>query len=242
MIDISGIYKSFEGVSVVNDFSLTVDQGEKVAIIGRSGCGKSTILRLILRLICPDQGKIMINGRDVATLTESELVLQRSEVGLLFQSAALFDSMNVYENVAFSLRYGIKVYTEKEIQKKVRETLDMVDMVGYDTQMTSNLSGGQKKRIGLARALVSNPKVMLYDEPTTGLDPILSTNIEDLIVRLSDSLNVTSVVVTHQRSTIRRTADKIYYMHEGSLLPPETPATIHDSAQDIYKTFYRGEL
>lgn len=242
MIDISGLCKSFEGVHVVRNFSLHVDQGEKIAIVGRSGCGKSTILRLILRLICPDRGKICINGRDIVTMSEADLVHQRSEIGLLFQSAALFDSMNVQDNVGFALRYGTKTYTENEIRYRVNEALEMVEMSGYETYMTSKLSGGQKKRIGLARALVSKPKVMLYDEPTTGLDPILSTSIEDLIVRLSDNLNVTSVVVTHQRSTIRRTADKIYYMHEGSLLPPETPATIHESTQERYKTFYRGGL
>jgi len=242
MILIDDVYKSFGNLDVVKGLSLEVEQGEKIAIIGRSGCGKSTILRVLLGLIRPDHGDVFIDGINLSTCSEEELMKVRSDIGLLFQSAALFDSMNVEENVGFALRHGKERLTESEIAQKVFEKLEMVEMLGFEKQMTSKLSGGQRKRIGLARALVSEPKVMLYDEPTTGLDPILSTSIEDLIVSLSDRLNVTSIVVTHQRSTIRRTADKIYFMHEGALLPPETPQTIYESTQEIYKTFYRGAL
>ena len=180
------------------------EQGEKIAIVGRSGCGKSTILRLILNLIRPDRGETIIDGVSTHLLEEADLPKIRSNIGLLFQSAALFDSMNVKDNIAFSLRYGVKHYTELEINRIVSEKLEMVEMLGFEEYMTSKLSGGQRKRIGLARALASNPKVMLYDEPTTGLDPVLSTNIEDLMVQLSDTLNVTSIVV--DASTIDNTS------------------------------------
>ncbi|MEK7298729.1 MAG: ATP-binding cassette domain-containing protein, partial [Candidatus Margulisiibacteriota bacterium] len=161
--------------------------------------------------------------------------------GTLFQSSALFDSMTVAENVGFSLVENLRL-PAGQVSDIVKDKLEWVAMSGYENQMPSQLSGGQRKRVGLARALAADPEIMLYDEPTTGLDPITSTHIEDLIVKLTQTRRVTSVVVSHQISTILRTADKIYMMYEGQLLPPESPATIANSADPRIREFIRGGL
>jgi phospholipid/cholesterol/gamma-HCH transport system ATP-binding protein len=241
MIEIKNITKHFGTKQVVNNLSLSVKQGEKIAIIGPSGCGKSTLLRLIIGLQFPDAGHILIENQDITQMTTKEINKLRLKFGLLFQSSALFDSMNVEHNVGFTLRENFK-FSNDEIQKTVCEKLDLVDMKGTEKSMPSDLSGGMKKRIGLARAIAANPEIILYDEPTTGLDPILSTNIEDLIVKLNKKLNITSIIVTHQISTILRTADKIYMMHEGKLLEPETPKTIYHSQNKYIREFIRGGL
>ena len=241
MIKIKSLFKAFSGNQVVKDLDLTIEKGDRVAIIGPSGIGKSTLLRLILGLQKPDLGQIMINGRDISKMPLEFLREIRMKFGMVFQSSALFDSMCVKENVAFPLIENTKL-SQYEINKRVKETLELVGMFGSENAMPSDLSGGQKKRISLARAIVSKPEVILYDEPTTGLDPILSTNIEDLIVKLNDQLKTTSIVVTHQISTIMRTADKIYLMHDGKLLSPEEPKTIHQSSNEYVRTFIKGGL
>lgn len=240
MISIRNISKKFNGREVVKNLSLEVQDGEKIAIIGPSGCGKSTLLRLLMGLHQPDKGQIFIDNIDIASLDTRGLRQLRTQFGMLFQSGALFDSMNVEENVAFPLFETLGYKSNKETWAIVQEKLQLVEMLGAEKKMPSELSGGQRKRIGLARAIVGNPKVVLYDEPTTGLDPILSTNIEDLIVKLTHQLKVTSIVVTHQISTILRTADKIYLMHEGRLLDPETPESIQ-KATNIYGRFFQGK-
>jgi len=241
MLLLENIYKTFDGVSIVKNFSLKVETGEKIAIIGQSGCGKSTMLRLIMGLHRPDSGNIRFNDFDMVKADKKQLRHIRMKFGLLFQSAALFDSMTVEENVAFPLVESLGLPFDKHTKKIVAEKLDMVEMDGAQHKMPAELSGGQKKRVGLARAIVANPEVVLYDEPTTGLDPVLSTNIEDLIVKLNNQLNITSIVVTHQISTILRTADKIYLMKDGNLLPPETPLSLK-SVHNDYSTFLRGHI
>ena len=221
--------------------SLDIKCGEKVAIIGPSGCGKSTLLRLIMGLQRPDSGSIWMDGQDITHMDEEGLQQVRLKCTMLFQSGALFDSMNVADNVAFIPRENLGL-SEDKVQQIVKEKLAMVEMGGTEHHMPSDLSGGMKKRIGLARAIAGDPEIVLYDEPTTGLDPILSTNIEDLIVKLNTQLKITTVVVTHQLSTIFRTADKIYLMHEGRLLPPETPSSITSSANPYVQYFIRGGL
>jgi phospholipid/cholesterol/gamma-HCH transport system ATP-binding protein len=210
---------------LITNLNLEVKKGEKIAIIGPSGCGKSTILRLIMGLIKPDSGQIIIEGEDITKLSEKHLKRIRLKLGMLFQSAALFDSLTVEENVAFSLVENFKL-PRAQIQCQVKEKLALVEMENTQKLMPSDLSGGMRKRIGLARAIAHEPQIMLYDEPTTGLDPVLSSTIEELIVKLASKLQITSIVVTHQISTMLKTADKIYYMKNGQLLPAQTPQSI----------------
>ena len=241
MIELCNLSKSFDGKSILDDLSLSVPTGKKITIIGPSGSGKSTLLKLILCLIKPDSGKVLVDGQDMALLNVDEMYGIRKKIGLLFQSAALFDSMTVEENVGFSLLESPTSLSSKDIQEKIDHALDLVEMSGFNAMFPSELSGGQQKRVGLARAIINNPEYLLFDEPTTGLDPVLSTNIENLIVRISDELNTTAIIVTHQISTIMRTSDLIYYLHEGSLFDPETPETIMTSSNKVINAFINGQ-
>ena len=213
---------------MINNLSIQITPGEKATIIGPSGSGKSTILKLILGLIPADNGKVIINGNEMTTLSKEEKYTIRKNIGLLFQSSALFDSMTVEENVAFPLTESPNTFTRRQLTKKVNTALDLVGMKHFNHRYPSELSGGQQKRVALARAIINQPKILLYDEPTTGLDPILSTSIEDLIVNISDTLQTTSVVVTHQLSTIYRAHQTIFitFMKEiCSLLKLQTLLT-----------------
>lgn len=241
MIVIKNLVKSFDEKDVISGINLSITDGERIAIIGTSGCGKSTLLRLLMGLHAPDSGEILIDGRDISHSNRNEQNKIRMEMGIVFQSAALFDSMSVADNVAFSLIENHKL-SRKKAMTIVREKLEMVGLSDVENLLPSQLSGGMRKRVGFARAIATNPKILLFDEPTTGLDPISSTQIEDLIVHLSDSLNCTTIVVTHQISTILRTADKIYTMNNGILYDPETPNTIMNSQNPYIRTFIRGNL
>ena len=241
MLLMKNVSKSFKGRQVIDGLDLTVMPGERIAIIGPSGCGKSTLLRLILGLQKSDSGLIKIGDTAINHLSQSQLRLVRMQFGMLFQSAALFDSLTVEENVAFPLIETFGYENSDKIARLVQEKLELVGMSESGHRMPSELSGGQRKRVGLARAIVANPKVVLYDEPTTGLDPILSTSIEDLIVKLNTHFQMTSIVVTHQISTILRTADKIYLMQNGRLLPAETPASL-SCAHPAYLEFLKGHI
>ena len=242
MIELCHLSKSFDGKAILNDISISIPTGKKVTIIGPSGSGKSTILKLILCLIKPDSGKVLVDGVDMTLLGIADLYEIRKKIGLLFQSAALFDSMSVEENVGFSLFESDHSYSESQIQKKINDALDLVEMTGFNTMYPAELSGGQQKRVALARSIITNPQYLLFDEPTTGLDPVLSTSIENLIVRISDELKTTAIVVTHQISTIMRTSDDIYYLHDGWLCDSETPKTITKSANPIISNFINGKL
>ncbi|MBT5953994.1 ATP-binding cassette domain-containing protein [bacterium] len=241
MIKLTNIKKSFDETLILKDLDLSINKGEIIAIIGPSGCGKSTLLRLIMGLHKPDSGKVAIDGEDIIPMKQKDLNKVRLKMGLLFQSGALFDSLNVEENVGFTLKENLNLPQEK-IDRIVNQKLELVEMSGRGKDMPSDLSGGQQKRIGLARAIAADPQIILYDEPTTGLDPILSTNIENLIVKLNKDFGMTSVVVTHQISTILRVAEKIYLLKDNKLLPPETPESIYDSVYEEYRQFIRGGL
>ena len=196
MIEVRDLKKNFSGHPVLDGVSFQIEAGESVVIIGRSGGGKSVLLKLIIALIQPDSGAVFINGTDIVGLTERQLIQVRSQFGMVFQGAALFDSMTVAENVAFPLQRNGR-HTQSETTRLVARTLDVVGLHGTEHKKPAELSGGMRKRVGLARAIIYEPKILLYDEPTTGLDPIVSDSIDNLMIRVRETLKVTSVVVTH---------------------------------------------
>ena len=236
MIKIKDLRKRYNGLVVLDGVSVDIPEGETLAVIGPSGCGKSTLLRLILRLEEPTSGTIEIDGQNIARLNEDGLIKMRRKIGMVFQSAALFDSLSVYENVAFALREQ-NHFSESEINKIVRQKLDLVELPGKENVMPSELSGGMQKRVSIARALAFDPRIILYDEPTTGLDPVTSTTIENLINKLSRELKVTSIIVTHQLSTIFRTAHRIIMLDQGRFLMGGTVDEAKRSNNPVIKKF-----
>ena len=217
MIEISNLHKSFGSNHVLRGINLNIKEGESLAIIGRSGCGKSVLLKHIVGLLFPDEGFIKFEGQIVNELDRKKLYEIRRRFGYLFQGGALFDSMSVEENVALSLEENNFGYSKEKIHTIVAEKLELVGLPGTQKLKPSELSGGMKKRVGLARALVTNPDYILYDEPTTGLDPIMSDSIDELIKSLNEKLNVTSIIVTHDMFSVKKTADVIAMMHEGKI-------------------------
>lgn len=242
MIEIQNLTKQFNDKKVLDNLNLHIEQGEKIAIIGPSGCGKSTFIKVLVGLLPIQSGTIKIYDQNLPTLDEDTLYDLRSKIGFVFQSSALFDSLTIKENLAFPLRERKHPMSESDITTLVKEKLRLVEMTGYENMYPSNLSGGQKRRIGIARALITNPSIILYDEPTAGLDPQLVHIIEDLIVRVSDNTHATSIVITHQVSTMLRTADKIYFMDKGRFLNPETPKSIQHTQQESIRDFFVGEF
>ena len=221
MIKIINLRKVYDRLVVLDNVSLEVPEGVTLAIIGPSGCGKSTLLRLVLKLEEPTAGKIIIENQDISRLSEEGLIKLRQKIGMVFQSSALFDSLTVFENVAFALREHAQL-TEREIGRIVSQKLELVELYKKENLMPQELSGGMQKRVSIARALAFDPKIILYDEPTTGLDPITSTTIENLMNKLSRELKVTSIIVTHQLSTIFRTADRIIMLDQGKFIESGT--------------------
>lgn len=240
MIKFEGVKKRFGSKVVLDGVDLEVDEGETRVIIGRSGEGKSVLLKHINGLISPDEGritvdKIILNYRDEEHLNEIH-----KKVGMLFQMAALFDSMNVRENVGFSLSETTDIPVE-EIDRIVKEKLSMVNLPGVESLMPSELSGGMKKRVGLARALAAGPKIMLYDEPTTGLDPITSDVINDLIIKTAQEENVTSLVITHDMKSAFKIATKISMLYKGKIIETGTPKEIENTTNPIVRQFINGD-
>ena len=229
LIELKNICKSFDDNVILDNISFYVDAGEILAIVGFSGSGKSTILKIISGLIEPDSG---------------EVILGDNETGMAFQYSALFDSMSVYENVAFALKERTKfkkLYTESQIKKIVHEKLEIVGLSGIEEKFPSELSGGMQKRVGFARAIVTNPRIILYDEPTAGLDPVSSTVIEEYIVKLKKDLNAASVVVTHQLSTITKTADRVIMLYEGKIVWQGTPIDLLTSIDPYAYQFVNAQ-
>ncbi len=216
MIKIKELHKSFGNQKVLTGINLDIRDGETIAIIGRSGCGKSVLIKHIIGLLKPDNGFVEVDGKIVNQLNEQELYDLRKNFGFLFQGAALFDSLTVEENVGLALIENTRLKKE-EIRKIVNEKLALVNLSGINDKKPAELSGGMKKRVGLARALVTNPKYILYDEPTTGLDPISSDSIDDLIYDLSKKLNVTSIVVTHDMVSVKKISDRVAMIHDGKI-------------------------
>jgi phospholipid/cholesterol/gamma-HCH transport system ATP-binding protein len=217
MIEINNLHKSFGENKVLRGVTLNIETGETIVIIGKSGCGKSVLLKHIVGLIMPDSGYIKVEDQTVSELNLKELYKLRKKFGFLFQGAALFDSMTVEENISLALVESDNVFSSTETKKLVSEKLEMVGLPGTEKLKPAELSGGMKKRVGLARALITNPDYILYDEPTTGLDPIMADSIDRLIKELTERLNVTSIVVTHDMYSVKNVANKVAMMNDGKI-------------------------
>ncbi len=239
MIEIIELYKSFGKNHVLRGVNLRVGKGESVVVIGGSGSGKSVLIKNIIGLLKPDSGKVIIDGIDITVLKEKELYEVRKKFGMLFQYAALFDSLKVWENVAFAL-IRQKGMSEREAKEIAQEKLRMVGLVGVEDLMPSELSGGMKKRVGLARAIAHEPEILLYDEPTTGLDPIMADAINDLIIEMKNRLKVTSVAITHDMNSAYKIADRIAMLYNGVIIETGTPEEIRNTANPIVRQFITG--
>lgn len=240
MIVAAGVKKSFGRRPVLRAIDLTVQTGETLAVIGGSGCGKSTFLKCVIGLVRPDEGSITVDGRDITKLTrESDIADYRRRFGYLFQEAALFDSLTVWENVTFGLRYLTDIPPER-YRQIARDKLALVGLKDVEDFKPSELSGGMKKRVGLARAIAAEPSYILYDEPTTGLDPIMSDVINDLILDLQKKLKTTAIVVTHDMKSAYKIANRIAMLHEGRFLGVDAPQAIKTSADPYIHQFVEG--
>ena len=249
VVEIVGVSMSFRQQKVLRNLNLSIRRGETVAIIGESGCGKTVLLKLMIALLKPSQGTVKFDGRDLSKLGEHELSMTRLRFGFLFQMAALFDSLTIFDNVAFGPREH-KMYDNATLVKVVAERLLEVGLpAGLELKKPAELSGGQRKRVGLARALALNPEVMLYDEPTTGLDPIMSDVINELILQTQRTKKTTGVVVTHDMKTVAKVADRVVMLYPLARLDPNEPQLIYDGPAEgleehpdpRVRQFVRGE-
>ncbi len=240
MIEISHLYKSFENSIILNNLNLTIKKGETTVIIGRSGAGKSVLLKSIVGLLRPDSGSIKIDGVEVTNLPEKDYNKIRMEIGMVFQGGALFDSLSVEENVGFVLTEFMKL-DKKTVRDKVADSLAMVGLQGIEHMRPSQLSGGMKKRVGLARVLCMEPQTILYDEPTSEVDPITADAINNLIVELRDKLKVTSIVVTHDMNSAYKVADSIAMFYHGQVIAEGKPEEIRNTKHPVVKQFIYGE-
>ncbi|CAN5891704.1 ABC transporter ATP-binding protein [soil metagenome] len=237
-IELDGIRKAFGARVILDGITLSVREGETLAVIGYSGSGKSVMLKTIVRLLVPDAGVVHVDGEDVATLRRERLYDLRRRIGYVFQFAALFDSMTVFDNVAMGLRK--MRMPEPDTAERVHESLRLVEMEGYDERLPAELSGGQRKRVGLARAIATRPKYVLYDEPTTGLDPVTTAVIDGLIMKMAKELGVTSVVVTHDMKSAYRVADRVAMLYQGGIRFVGTPAEIQQVDDPVVRGFIEG--
>lgn len=239
MIEVRQLEKCFGSHRVLDGVSFAIEPGEAVVILGRSGGGKSVLLKHLIGLITPDSGQVLVDGQNLASLSERELLPVRRKFGMLFQGAALFDSLTVADNVNFMLRRE-KRLTAGEMAYKVAETLEMVELSGVESKKPSELSGGMRKRVGLARAIVYQPQILLYDEPTTGLDPIVADSIDRLIERVSEQLKITSIAVTHDMRSARRISRRILMLHEGRIYFSGPTEDLFKSSDPILYRFVNG--
>ena len=239
MIEIINVSKSFDGHKVLDNLNLNIKTGESTVIIGRSGCGKSVLLKHIIGLLKPDSGHVLIDGKDITRMDEKELSAVRMKFGMLFQGAALFDSLNILENVGFSLIEHTDT-PQEEITKRVKESLALVGLKDIEYKKPAELSGGMRKRVGLARAILVRPEIMLYDEPTTGVDPIMGDSINDLIIKLHTKLNVTSIAVTHDMTSAYKIADSVAMLYNGKIIADGRPYEIKSAKDPIVRQFITG--
>lgn len=239
MIEIVNLCKSFNGHPVLDNLNLNINTGETTVIIGRSGCGKSVLLKHIIGILKPDSGQVIVDGKDVTKMDEKELNSLRLKFGMLFQGAALFDSLNVRDNVGFNM---IEHMNSKpsEIDKAVKESLALVGLKGIEDKKPAELSGGMRKRVGLARAICIRPHIILYDEPTTGVDPIMGDAVNDLIRELHNKLKITSIAVTHDMTSAYKIADRIAMLYNGKIIANGTPDEIKNTEDLIVRQFVTG--
>ncbi len=240
VIRVKNLVKHFGARRILNNVSLDIYQGETLVVMGGSGCGKSTFLRHLIGAIRPDSGEIWMFGKDIAKLSEDDMHEVRKKYGMLFQSGALFDSMTVGENIALPLREHTKL-DDNIINIVVKMKLELVGLRGFENLMPSQLSGGMKKRVGLARAIVMDPTIVFYDEPTAGLDPVMTGVVDKLTIDLTKKLHITSVVVTHDMNSVFRIADRIVMLHMGEVLAIGTPDEIRRSKEPILQQFISGD-
>jgi len=239
VIEFEGVHRAFGGHAVLRGVELSIRRGETFTILGGSGSGKSVCLKHMIGLLRPDRGRVRVLGRDITELPEHELVETRTAVSMIFQSAALFDSLSVYENVAYPLREHMR-WPEERIAARVAESLGAVGLTGVETKMPAELSGGMRKRVGVARGVALEPKVILYDEPTTGLDPANQRRIGELIVSLQRELRVTSVVVTHELELCFAISDRVALLKDGRIAEQGTASAMHASQHPDVRAFLDG--
>jgi phospholipid/cholesterol/gamma-HCH transport system ATP-binding protein len=228
IIRIRGLHKRFGGHHVLKGIDLDVPTGSTVVILGGSGSGKSVLMKHMIGLLRPDEGTVTVDGQDITRLDERELQRARGRFGMVFQTAALFDSMTVYENVSFPLREHNRKMPESEIRRRVCEKLEMLGLTGHEEKFPAELSGGMRKRVGLARAVVMEPSIVLYDEPTTGLDPITTDDVDNMILEAREALNVTSVVISHDIASSFKVATKIAVLYDGRIVAEGPPQTLRE--------------
>ena len=238
VIDIQGLYKSFGDNHVLRGVNLQVARGENVVVLGRSGTGKSVLIKIICGLLSQDEGSVIVLGEDVKHLNAKRLEALRLKVGFSFQLSALYDSMTVGENISFPLMRNYKKLTKAEVEKKVDAVLNAVSLLKSKNQYPAELSGGQKKRIGIARTLVLQPEIMLYDEPTAGLDPISSIEINALIKSIKEEMGVSSIIITHDLVCAKTTGDRLVMMFDGIVQKQGTFEEVFDSEDERIKSFY----
>ena len=240
VIEVVKLSKAFGKLVVLSDVNLAVTEGESLVILGGSGTGKTVLLRCIMGLLTPDQGHVEIMGQNVQTLTRDQLFEARKSIGMCFQMAALFDSMNVQENVGFALKRHTTM-TKGEVNDRVDECLNMVGLKGTQLLRPAELSGGMKRRVGFARAIALQPKILLFDEPTTGLDPVMTDVIGRIIMDLKTSLGVTSITITHDLKSAFEIADRIALLFRGQCLAVETPDKFRENPHPVIQQFLRGD-
>ena len=237
LIDVQDLYKSFNGFPVLKGVNLKIPEGTTTVILGGSGSGKTVLMKHIMGLFKPDSGQVIVDGQNVSIMSRQELAVFRQRMGMVFQSAALFDSMTVADNVAFPLREHNPGLAEAEIQEKVKEKLAVVDLHGVEQKFPAELSGGMRKRVGLARAIVREPKIVLYDEPTTGLDPLTTESVDEMIIHARERLTVTSVVISHDVGSAFHIADRIAMLNEGRVVEEGTPVEVRNTKEPFTRQF-----
>jgi phospholipid/cholesterol/gamma-HCH transport system ATP-binding protein len=238
VIAIKGLYKSFGELQVLKGVDLTVFKGENVAVLGKSGSGKSVLIKILVGLLKPDKGEVTVLGKQVAQLHGKELDALRLRIGFSFQSSALYDSMSVYQNLAFPLTMNVKNLSKKEVDRAVEEVLEAVGLKNKINQMPGDLSGGQRKRIGIARTLILKPEIMLYDEPTSGLDPITCTEINELIKQVQEQYNTSSVVITHDLACAKSTCNRLAILINGQFIRTGSFEEVFETDNEQIKAFF----
>jgi len=229
IIRVVDLHKSFGAHSVLSGIHLSIEEGSTLVVLGGSGSGKTVLVKHLIGLLKPEQGQVWVDGEDVVPMGDEALARVRKKFGMVFQAAALFDSMTVFENVAFPLRESASKKSEEEIREIVRSRLALFDLKGIDEKFPADLSGGMRKRVGLARAIVLNPKIVLYDEPTTGLDPLTTDYVDEMILQTKASFGVTSVVISHDIASAFKVADEVAFLSQGKILEKAPPSVFRDS-------------